>query len=521
MVRDHIKRDHFRVLLGTEQVAELSSRYLSMTIDTSLVLGGHWWGTSKGVSRGVAIDRVVPLDLRDARLIAFSKFLAPSMIRIGGTEADRVGYRIRGKNDRKRGRPIDSVASSDLELVLKKRLWKRINVFASTVGFQILFVVNAGPGQRDDHGAWMDSSARALMTYTAEKRFPVRAWELGNEVNAYPVIYGFGNRVRASRYVEDFGRFSQLIRNVHPRALAVGPASAVIPAIGEPNPIIPALGRSEAMRPNNVMSWHYYPQQSSRGRFANRRASEKTLLVPRHLDSVQKQVRRVVKNARGRPVWMTETGHALYGGEHGLSDTYLSSIWWLDQLGLLAREGVSRVFRQSLVGSDYGLLDQNTFEPRPDYYASFLWKKLMGKRVFKADVVGKSSGKIRAYYHSSVNKLRSFCLLLVSLRDAHSLIAVAGPVWRRYVIEPVGGICSSQLALNGVPVEEDLVFAWGKESTRRKYRVAIGRGETALSEIVLPPYACAFVLLQSHSLLSSFQTMGEPSFDRSQKERGS
>ena len=73
----------------------------------------------------------------------------------------------------------------------------------------------------------------------------------------------------------------------------------MIPAIGEPNPIIPALGRSTAMGPNDVMSWHYYPQQSSRGRFANRRASERMLLDPRRLDSVRKQARRVVKHGAG------------------------------------------------------------------------------------------------------------------------------------------------------------------------------------------------------------------------------
>lgn len=256
------------------------------------------------------------------------------------------------------------------------------------------------------------------------------------------------------------------------------------------------------MRSNDVMSWHYYPQQSSRGRFANRRASEKRLLKPRHLDSVQKQARRVVKNARGRPVWLTETGHALYGGEPGLSDTYLSSIWWLDQLGLLAREGVSRVFRQSLVGSDYGLLDQNTFQPRPDYYASFLWKRLMGNMVFRAHFVEKSRGKIRAYHHSAARSLRGHCLLFISLCKTRSLITVPGLVWRRYIIEPVGGICGSQLALNGVPLEDDMVFEWEKESTRRKYRVAVtreklrGNGDAALSEIILPSYAFAFVLIR-------------------------
>ena len=502
MARDRSGQNRFKVILGTEPVAELSLGYLSLTIDTSLVLGGHWWGKAKGVSRGVSIDTVAPIDLGDPRLIAFARLLAPAMIRIGGTEADRVGYRIREKKGRKQEAAGGPAASPDRELVLKKKLWKRINTFASTVGFEVLFVVNAGPGQRDGQGAWMDSSARALIAYTAEKHLPVRAWELGNEVNAYPITHGFRNRVSASRYVRDFARFSQLVRRLHPRSLAVGPASAVIPAIGEPNPIIPALGRSESMRSDDVMSWHYYPQQSSRGRFANRRASKKTLLKPRHLDSVRKQARRVVKNARGRQIWMTETGHALYGGEPGLSDTYLSSIWWLDQLGLLAREGVSRVFRQSLAGSDYGLLDQNSFEPRPDYYASVLWKRLMGNTVFTVPPIERADGKIRAYYHSSAEEPRTHCLLLVSLRNTHSMIDVAGSIWRRYIIEPCGGICSSRLALNGVLVEEDLVFAWGKESTRRKYKVAAGGEELgeipaeALSEILLPPYGCAFVLLR-------------------------
>ena len=68
---------------------------------------------------------------------------------------------------------------------------------------------------------------------------------------------------------------------------------------------------------------------------------------------------------------MTETGHALYGGEPGLSDTYLSSIWWLDQLGLLAREGVSRVFRQSLVGSDYGLSTRTASSRGPTITRAF------------------------------------------------------------------------------------------------------------------------------------------------------
>ena len=499
MARRRTEKEAFRIVFGTESAALLPADYLSLTIDTSLILGGHWWGKARGISRGVEIGTVAPIDLTNSRLTGFASLLAPAMLRIGGTEADRVGYRVRKRPGGRDATEEDPAASPDRKLVLKKKLWKRINNFASTAGFKILFVVSAGPGQRDDRGAWMDSNARALIAYTARKRLPVRAWELGNEVNAFPITHGFRNRVSASQYVEDFALFSALVRKLHPRASAVGPASAVIPAIGEPNPIIPSLGKSTAMRASDVVSWHYYPQQSSRGRFANRRASEGTLLKPRHLDSVRKQTRRIVKNARGRRVWVTETGHALYGGEPGLSDTYLSSIWWLDQLGLLAREGVSRVFRQSLVGADYGLLDQDTFEPRPDYYVSFLWKRLMGPQVFKAPCVEGSDGRIRAYHHSSAKNRRSHCLLLVSLRDTYSRITVPGSVRRRFIIEPVGGIRSSRIALNGVPVEEDLLFAWGRRSTEKKYRTSPGPGEhgdAALSEIVLPRYACAFVVLR-------------------------
>jgi hypothetical protein len=41
---------------------------------------------------------------------------------------------------------------------------------------------------------------------------------------------------------------------------------------------------------------------------------------------------------------------------------------------------------RSLAVGDYGLLDQNTLEPRPNYWASVLWQKLMGMTVLDAQV---------------------------------------------------------------------------------------------------------------------------------------
>lgn len=438
---------------------------------------------SKGIVKGVAKDTVEALDILDPRLLRFARPLAPAMLRIGGTEADRVGYRI------KKRWAATLVASH--EFLLHKGLWKSVNLFARKAGFDILFVIGAGPGNRDEKGAWSSENARKLIAHAAKKGLPITAWELGNEVNGYPFVHGLRNRVSGSRYAKDFAVFSRLVRELDPGARAVGPGSSVWPVIGEPNPILPTLAKSGALSPTDVLSWHYYPQQSSRGRLADRRATEGRLLAPRRLDSVAKRARALLSLSDGREIWMTETGHALYGGEPGLSDTYCSSLWWLDQLGLLACEGTSRVFRQSLAGADYGLLDQSSFEPRPDYYATFLWKRLMGSEVFQAPRVDGPDKRLRAYRHSSAMAGDSNSLLLINLRDRPALVFFEGRPRRRFVISPESGLLSRRILLNGVPVEEDLIFAWAKKRTIRKYRV----DEMGESCVELPSYSYAFIML--------------------------
>jgi heparanase len=42
------------------------------------------------------------------------------------------------------------------------------------------------------------------------------------------------------------------------------------------------------------------------------------------------------------------------------------------------------VFHNTLASSEYGLLDQNTFTPRPNYWAALLWHRLMGTTVLDA-----------------------------------------------------------------------------------------------------------------------------------------
>jgi len=44
------------------------------------------------------------------------------------------------------------------------------------------------------------------------------------------------------------------------------------------------------------------------------------------------------------------------------------------------------VIHNTLSASDYGLLDENTFTPRPNYWAAVLWRKLMGATVLDSGI---------------------------------------------------------------------------------------------------------------------------------------
>ncbi len=489
----------------------LPEDFVSLTIDTSLLLGGHWWGPSKEMRNGVAADRTGALDLDDPLLRSYARALAPAVLRIGGTEADRVWYRLGRKAARSFGFDDPDAAFPDPqarrhELVIDKRLWKKLHDFLSASSFSFLFTVSAGPADRDGDGAWIDANARKLIAYSVKKGLPVAAWELGNEVNGFPFIHGWKHRVSPARYARDFIRFAELVKFLDPKAKAVGPASAVWPVIGEPNPIIPRLCASAAAPHLDAVSWHFYPTQSSNGRLAVRRTGPLTTLSPRVLDSCLRWNRRVMKAVsranRRRPEnapcenWVTESAHALYGGESGVSDAFASTLWWLDELGLLAREGASKVFRQSLVGARYGLLDQDTRSPRPDYYATFLWKRLMGCRALAIEAPAGPDRKLRAYCHEDGER-RTLLLINLHASVAAELALPGFAAAESYLLQGAGGLSGKTLLVNGVVASDELVFAWRKKRVRKAYRVD---AYSAGSEHSVPPLSALFLVSAANAV---------------------
>lgn len=446
----------------------LDRRFLSVTLDYACLIGAPWWDGTRRTKGSFGHSIASPVDLESERLLRYAQGLAPALLRLGGSEADRIRYAPDHESAGDTGRenvtfrvapPPGKRSERNFRSLLSRERWDEVCRFARRSGLDLFVTINAGAGPRDRNGRWDATNAEALVEYSARRRDPVSVWELGNEVNGFAFIHGWQSRVSAGRYAADFARFHDMIRRHAPTALTAGPASAYWPLLGEVLPVIPRFLRRVRRAPD-VITWHYYPQQSSRGLLRTRRADPFAALKPRRLNGAARWARRVIRHARrptNRPeVWLGETGHALYGGEPGVSDRFIAGLWWLDQLGLTARSGVRLVVRQSLVGGDYGLLDGRTFAPRPDYWNSLLWKRLMGDSVYAAECDGEP--RLRVYAHDTPDRSGAVSFLLINL-DRRAEIRVSletgtlGFVPSRFEVYSVtaSGPFAETLTINGTP----------------------------------------------------------------------
>jgi len=103
----------------------------------------------------------------------------------------------------------------------------------------------------------------------------------------------------------------------------------------------------------------------------------------------------------GKPMWLTETADTGCGGNPWAA-TYLDTFRYLDQHARLAQKGVQVIAHNTLAASDYGLLDESTLEPRPNYWGTFLWHKLMGTTVLKPDASASAGAHLYAHCLSDV-----------------------------------------------------------------------------------------------------------------------
>ena len=439
----------------SKAIAQTSPEYLSFAIDMSQVNGGKWWNPqAQQTEMGSGTVNAPIFDFNRPKLDTLARALAPAYLRIGGSESDKAYY------DLKTDSAFATTIPAKYQSAMTRKEWDAVNAFAKRNNLQIVFTLNAGPGSRNGDGSWNSANAAELMAYTARQDYQVAVWELGNELNIFWFVHGLSAQVSLDQYAQDLRAARSLANQSTPAARFAGQGSAFWPLLGEPLSFLYGympgyLARSGALVDH--VSWHYYPQQSRRGPIASRRAYPSRLLDPKNLDEAGYWADKLKQwrdqYAPGKPIWLGETGNAQFGGEPGLSDAYLGGLWWLDELGLLARKDHAVVVRQTLSGSDYGMIDDQTLEPRPDYWNSLLWKRLMGTRVYATQKSGEQSGKLRVYAHATANdESNSVTILATNLDDKRdAMVSFSGFGNRNYQVYAMNApdILGTMVQLNG------------------------------------------------------------------------
>ncbi|KAL6974052.1 heparanase [Sarracenia purpurea var. burkii] len=245
------------------------------------------------------------------------------------------------------------------------------------------------------------------MHYTVKKGYTIYGWELGNELSGS----GVGVRVAADQYAYDTIYLQKVVQDIYkgiePKPLVIGPGGFF-----DANWFEEFIDKTT--KSLNVVTHHIY----NLGPGVDEHLVEK-ILNPSYLDGEADAfnwLQNTLKtSATSATAWVGEAGGAYNSGRNFVTNAFVFSFWYLDQLGMASTYDTKTYCRQSLIGGNYGLLNTTTFTPNPDYYSALLWHRLMGRNVLSTSFSG--TKKIRAYTHCAKHS-QGITLLLLNLDNS-------------------------------------------------------------------------------------------------------
>ena len=426
-------------------LGRVDERFQSYNVESVEVTGGNFWAPylkpGEAAPKPVAgphgtefatgaYRRREPLDLKgNERLRMLAKALGPAYMRVSGSWANSVYF----QDD---DRPQPAKAPEGYQAVLTRAQWAGVVDFSKAVDAKILTSFAISPGARTADGTWDPDGARRLFAYTRSLGWRIDAVELANEPNVARPAYG------PDRYARDHVVLRELLAAESPETRLVGPSST-----GEAGfklfPTVPPKEASTAYllsgepRPKfDVFSWHFYGAVSQRCKSLSRDGREVTTSPAEALSEEwlgrADQALRFYAGVRdefapGAPIWITETAQTACGGDPW-SATFLDTFRYVDQLGRFAKGGVDVVFHNTLAASDYALIDDVTWRPRPSYWAALLWRRLMGEQVLDA---GAGAPGLKLYAHCLRGQPGGVALLAINLsRSEPARLDLESPVER-------------------------------------------------------------------------------------------
>jgi heparanase len=483
------------------RVGTVDERYQSYNVEMLEVTGGRFWkpygakpdasATSATPSPKPGSDTPAgmnpdlyqyrpPIDLRRARLRKLAAALGPAYLRVSGTWANTTYF---PESDQAPDSPPRGFSG-----VLTRQQWKDVVDFARAADARIVTSFATSPGTRDAAGSWTPDQARRLLEYTRSLGSTVAAAEFMNEPN-FAAMGGAPAGYDAAAYGRDFKVFHAFVKKAAPGLVILGPGSVgerasggfgSVPRMLKTRDLLVAAGPGV-----DAFSYHHYGAVSQRcaGAGTAMTTTPEAALSEDWLSRTDATLA-FYRSLRdefepGRPMWLTEVADAACGGNPWAS-SFLDTFRYLDQLGRLARQGVQMVAHNTLVASDYGLLDEGDLTPKPKYWGALLWRKLMGTTVLDSGVPVRAG--LHAYAHCLRGTPGGVALLLINTDRQASQALTLPTKTERYTLAATD-LLGRQVQLNGT----DLTLG-SNDDLPRLTGVPIPAGD-----LTLPPATITFL----------------------------
>ncbi len=453
------------------KLGTVDPRFASYNVEMVEVTGGRFWRpykstvaapeapkapAQKNLNQQVGEDASrfeyrAPIDLSNARLRKLAIALGPSYIRVSGSWANSTYF----QND-------DNAAMKEppkgFNGVLTKAEWKGVVDFSKAVDAKIVTSVAVSPGVRDANGAWVPDQAKALFDYTKAIGGSIAATEFMNEPT-FPGPGGAPAGYDADAFARDIKAFTPFLRKESPQTVFLGPGGvgegiSLAPGGLPPGMRMKLLETPDLMKVTppvfDAFSYHFYGTVSHRCMGNLKLDQALTTDWLDRTDTVEAFYAAIRdKYLGGKPMWLTETAEAACGGDQ-LAGEFVDTFRFLNQFGTLSEKRVQVVMHNTLASSDYGLLEEGTYDPRPDYWAALLWKRTMGPVVL--DPGAPKDEAVRIYAHCSAEKRGAITILALNTDAAkeHELTIPLGG--ERYTLT-APELTSSSVLLNGVELK--------------------------------------------------------------------
>jgi hypothetical protein len=416
------------------RIGTIDERFQSYNVEMVEVTGGRFWKPYEPKTSARNSDLYQyrsPIDLSNQRLRKLAAALAPAYMRISGTWANATYF---ANSD-----SAPSAPPAGFNGVLSRQQWRSVVDFSRAAGAQIVTSFAVSPGTRETSGVWSPRQARQLLNYTYAIGGRIAAAEFMNEPN----VAVSGNTPAghdAAAYARDFKIFHAFLKAEFPAVRVLGPGTANITDFA--SELLSALPRDSI----DVLSYHYYGTLSER---CSGTSDPDQALSEQRLSDTDKvfDFYRSVRDrfAPGKPIWLTETAEAACGGNRW-DASFRDTFRYLDQLGRLAAAGVQVAMHNTLAASDYGLLDERTLAPRPNYWGALLWRKLMGRVVLDSGVPHQAGLHVYAHCQGGT---RGGVVVLIINSDAQATRTLTLPsASERYTLD-AADLRGGTVRLNG------------------------------------------------------------------------